>query len=161
MFGNVGGLRIGSREREALSEGVSEGAGDHRDAHETREPQQQDAAAPAVTPRGETLQHVGLSGAERGTGVGVDIVSMFTEGRRAAARGSAILWLREIHRLEARGQRTLASELMSEIAKEDRNLRVITSSTASLFDSVAAGRFDAQLFYRLNTIHIIVPGNHR
>src|SRR5437660_1066718 len=55
-----GALRLGSREREALSEGVPEGARDHRDAHETREPQQQDAPAPAVAPRGETLQHVGL-----------------------------------------------------------------------------------------------------
>ena len=91
-----------------------------------------------------------------------DIGSVFAEGRQAAARrGSAVLWLREIHQLETRAQRTLASELMSEMAREQRNLRVITSSTASLFDSVAAGSFDARLFYRLNTIHIIVPANHR
>ena len=37
--------------------------------------------------------------------------------------------------------------------------RVITSTTVSLYDLVIAGRFSAPLFYRLNTIHLMLPTN--
>jgi Sigma-54 interaction domain len=89
-------------------------------------------------------------------GVG-DVSDAMAEGRRAAARnGRAILWLKEIHRLEADAQRSLIEKMSGEVTEEER-LQIIASSTADLFQYVNAGAFDARLFYRLNTIHIMVP----
>jgi DNA-binding NtrC family response regulator len=36
-------------------------------------------------------------------------------------------------------------------------VRLITGTTVSLFDRIAADRFSERLFYRLNVIHIVVP----
>lgn len=89
-------------------------------------------------------------------GVG-DVEHLIAEGRQAAARhGRAILWLKEVHQLEAEAQRTLIAALAGQTTDGER-LQIIASSTADLFDYVNAGAFDAGLFYRLNTIHIVVP----
>lgn len=86
-----------------------------------------------------------------------DLVTALAEGRRAAARhGRAILWLKEIHRLELEAQRSLINEITGETTEGER-LQIIASSTADLFDCVTTGAFDDRLFYRLNTIHILVP----
>lgn len=37
--------------------------------------------------------------------------------------------------------------------------RIVTATTVSLIDLVRAGRFDVQLFYRINTIHLVLPVN--
>src|SRR5262245_36319237 len=91
---------------------------------------------------------------EVGTG---ELADALAEGRRVAARhGRTILWLKEVHRLESEAQRSLMGEMTEEMSGDDA-LQIIASSTAQLFDYVSAGEFDAGLFYRLNTIHIVVP----
>ena len=91
---------------------------------------------------------------EVGTG---DLGDALAEGRRVAARhGRAILWLKEVHRLESDAQRSLMGEMTEETADSDV-LQIIASSTADLYEYVNAGAFDDRLFYRLNTVHIVVP----
>ena len=91
---------------------------------------------------------------EVGTG---DLSGALAEGRRVAARhGRAILWLKEVHRLESDAQRSLMGEMTEETADSDV-LQIIASSTADLYEYVNAGAFDDRLFYRLNTVHIVVP----
>ena len=86
-----------------------------------------------------------------------ELAEALAESRRAAARhGRAVLWLKEVHRLEREAQRSLMGE-MTEDPAESEILQIIASSTADLYQYVNAGTFDAQLFYRLNTIHIVVP----
>jgi hypothetical protein len=66
--------------------------------------------------------------------------------------GPLMLLLREVQELTPR-QQALLLELM-----EDRHgtpPRIIASSSVSLFDRVQQGAFDAQLFYRLNTVHVM------
>ena len=85
-----------------------------------------------------------------------ELADALAESRRAAARhGRAVLWLKEVHRLEREGQRSLMGE-MTEDPADSEVLQIIASSTADLYQCVNAGAFDAQLFYRLNTIHIVV-----
>lgn len=91
---------------------------------------------------------------EAGTGRLADALA---EGRRLAARkGRAILWLKEVHRLETEAQESLMGE-MTEDATHSDVLQIIASSTADLYQCVNAGAFDDRLFYRLNTVHIVVP----
>jgi len=86
-----------------------------------------------------------------------ELANALAEGRRVAARhGRAILWLKEVHRLAADAQRSLMGEMTEEMT-EGETLQIIASSTADLFDYVNSGAFDARLFYRLNTVHIVVP----
>lgn len=90
-----------------------------------------------------------------------ELADALAEGRRAAARhGRAVLWLKEVHRLESEAQRSLMGEMTEEPA-DSEVLQIIASSTADLYQYVNAGAFDARLFYRLNTIHIVVPQEDR
>lgn len=70
--------------------------------------------------------------------------------RRAAA---GILLLREVHALSETNQRLLA-QLLESRPPGSHSPRILASSSVSLVDCVEQGRFDATLFYRLNTIHI-------
>lgn len=90
-----------------------------------------------------------------------DLADALAEARRVAARdGRAILWLKEVHRLETAAQQSLMGEMTEEV--EDREmLQIIASSTTDLYQYVRSGAFDARLFYRLNTIHIVVPPEGR
>lgn len=90
-----------------------------------------------------------------------ELTEALAEGRRIAAQhGHAILWLQEVHRLETDAQRWLMGEMTEEAA--DREIvQIIASSTADLYQYVNDGAFDARLFYRLNTIHIVVPPESR
>jgi hypothetical protein len=65
-----------------------------------------------------------------------------------------ILLLREVHGLTPR-QQALLMELMEE-ALSRRAPRIMASSSVSLFDCVKRGSFDARLFYRLNTVHVVL-----
>jgi DNA-binding NtrC family response regulator len=38
-----------------------------------------------------------------------------------------------------------------------RPVRLMSGTTVSLLDRVASGTFSDRLFYRLNTIHLVVP----
>ena len=90
-----------------------------------------------------------------------ELADALAEGRRAAARhGRAVLWLKEVHRLENAAQQSLMGE-MTEDSADSEILQIIASSTADLYEYVNAGSFDARLFYRLNTIHIVAPAEGR
>lgn len=69
-----------------------------------------------------------------------------------------VVWLKDVDRLSA-AEQSLLSTLLSDAQLRDGGgpPRVISSSTVDLFERVEAGAFDAELFYRLNAIHIVVP----
>jgi hypothetical protein len=71
-------------------------------------------------------------------------------GHAHEPRGS-ILLLREVHALTPTGQAVLR-RLIS--ARGLETPRVFASSSISLFQCVNEGRFDAELFYCLNAVHI-------
>jgi len=98
------------------------------------------------------------------TGPG-EALSSFIEAARpemlepiASAAGSAppfsdarTLILTEIDALDASGQRRL-TQWMNE--PRNAHAQIISLTSVSLFAVVVAGRFDPDLYYRLNTIHL-------
>jgi transcriptional regulator of acetoin/glycerol metabolism len=78
-------------------------------------------------------------------------VAALEAGESHSPRAS-ILLLREVHALTQAGQSGLR-RLMVERPLEAS--RVFASSSVSLFQRVKDGLFDAELFYHLNTIHIV------
>jgi sigma-54-interacting transcriptional regulator len=79
--------------------------------------------------------------------------------RLATDRGTAILWIGEVHALTSRDQSALMRLLARpNSGREEGVPRIVASSSIALRDYVRKGRFDARLFYRLNIIHIVVPG---
>jgi hypothetical protein len=71
------------------------------------------------------------------------------------ARPDSILLLREIHALTAIGQSVLRRLMLGRLPGAPR---VFASSSKSLHQYVKEGRFDPELFYYLNAIHIVAPG---
>jgi DNA-binding NtrC family response regulator len=61
--------------------------------------------------------------------------------------------LRDVHRLTPDGQRELLGWLND---ARGRNAQLVSVTPIALLPSVEANRFDAQLYYRLNTIHIVL-----
>lgn len=77
----------------------------------------------------------------------------------AIAGGDVVVWIRDVDRLDRRGQMALLELATSgEGGDGAARVRVIASSTVDLFARVVDGDFDAELFYALNAIHIVVPG---
>jgi len=70
-----------------------------------------------------------------------------------------ILWIKDVHRFGATQQAALL-KMISDVARRSP-VPVITSSNVDLFDRVTSGRFNADLFYCLNSIHIIAPPANR
>jgi transcriptional regulator of acetoin/glycerol metabolism len=64
---------------------------------------------------------------------------------------SSIVLLREVHALTHAGQ----SMLQRLMTTRPEAPRVVASSSVSLFERVKEGLFDPELFYHLNTIHIV------
>jgi hypothetical protein len=69
-----------------------------------------------------------------------------------------LLLLREVHDLTPR-QQALLMELLEE--RHGTPPRIIASSSVSLYERVKEGTFDARLYYRLNTVHVIAATNRR
>jgi DNA-binding NtrC family response regulator len=72
------------------------------------------------------------------------------------------LFLQEVGRLSPASQARLAdhlAELRTQGGARRVRRRVMASSSETLVDRVNAGTFDAQLFYRLNVIHLILPAD--
>ncbi len=83
-----------------------------------------------------------------------------------ANRGT--LFIDEIGDLDSRLQEALLTfvetgEVRRGASRPDltTDVRIIAASSRALHNEVIAGRFNAALFYRLNTIHIVVPEHHR
>ena len=80
-------------------------------------------------------------------------------GKSGKDRGP-ILLVKDVHRFSAAQQAVLLRLIGDTVLQPDVMPRVIASSNVDLFDRVINGNFDAQLFYRLNSIHIVVtPAN--
>jgi hypothetical protein len=83
--------------------------------------------------------------------LGQDVLTAVAQ--TAGANRPSILLLREVHTLSA-GQQCALKRLL--IGPRARASRLVASSSVSLFDRVREGAFDADLFYCLNTIHIVM-----
>ena len=68
---------------------------------------------------------------------------------------SKVVLFREIHAL-TRAQQTWLLELLENRPRGGGTPRIMASSSVSLLKRVHHGRFDARLFYRLNTLHLVV-----
>ena len=92
---------------------------------------------------------------------GDDVIGTIAENRERIATdcGTAILWIGEVQALRPRDQSALMKLLaFPNSGREADAPRIVASSSVALCDYVRKGRFDARLFYRLNIIHIVVPG---
>lgn|SRR5262245_2424613 len=92
---------------------------------------------------------------------GDDVIGTIADNRVRIAtdRGTAILWIGEVHALTPRDQSALIKLLAPLGSGRAEDVpRIVASSSIALRDYVLDGRFDARLFYRLNIIHIVVPG---
>jgi DNA-binding NtrC family response regulator len=75
----------------------------------------------------------------------------------AAAGGSMLI--SEVEQMP-RGVQAMLMELLADLERARTPLplvRLISGTTVSLLDRVEAGLFSDRLFYRLNTIHLLVP----
>ena len=75
--------------------------------------------------------------------------------RHVAERAAHVIWISNIDRLDAPRQADLLSLLDDRARAGGRIPRIVASSAVDLYDRVDKGAFDADLFYRLNTIHIV------
>lgn len=77
-------------------------------------------------------------------------------------RGGTLL-LHDVAQLEASAQRGLADRLarMRGAHAPDRGRRVMATTPEPLLPRVLDGTFDDHLFYRLNVIHLVLPGEKR
>jgi transcriptional regulator of aromatic amino acid metabolism len=76
-----------------------------------------------------------------------------------AARGGSLL-LTNVQEMSAFGQESLIETLAELQGARDplAAVRLIAGTTVILHDCIAAGTFSERLFYRLNIIHVVVPG---
>jgi len=89
---------------------------------------------------------------------GAAIVTAALEEPRARRKtdGEVVLVVREVHALTDTEQAALMLLLFD---GEKIGRRIISTSSVCLLDRVRRGAFDAVLFYRLNTIHIMSPSS--
>lgn len=80
-----------------------------------------------------------------------------TEPDDAPAAQTSVLLLREVHAL-TRTSQSMLQRLMT--VRPIGAPRVVASSSVSLFQRVQDGLFDPELFYHLNTIHIVTSEPH-
>lgn len=95
---------------------------------------------------------------------GDDIVAALTENRLQSAMGEGrtTFLLQEVHMLSEIEQEAIMNLLDTRPTRPvDEMPRIITTSSISLYDRVKQGAFDARLFHRLNTIHIVVSSDAR
>jgi len=80
-------------------------------------------------------------------------ISSLTKAREAG-RGHRVVLLRNIEAFD-RAQQSLVVELLDHTFRPGAaRCRVIATTSVSLFEQVAEGSFDSDLFYKLNAIHI-------
>lgn len=92
----------------------------------------------------------------------VEIVDCREAGAVAAhslrTGAAAVLLLEEVHALSG-GEQLLLEQQLADVLQlpPATRVRVVASSSASLYDRVVDERFRDRLFYLLNMIHIVVP----
>jgi hypothetical protein len=70
----------------------------------------------------------------------------------------SILWFDEVSELTTSQQQLLAGLLQDDVLYGKEAARFVASTRRDLYQLVAREQFDAALFYRLNVIHIVLPG---
>jgi hypothetical protein len=87
------------------------------------------------------------------------LLPQLTEALSAPPSSGRTLLLRDVDRLTRPQQWLVASRLECNApdAQPWAGVQVIASTSVALFQRVIEGAFDEKLFYRLNTIHILVP----
>jgi hypothetical protein len=90
---------------------------------------------------------------------GDDVLAAMADHKLSSPEGHApILLLKEVQGLTTSDQAAVLKCLdRQQKERSGRAPRVIASTSIDLFGCVERGTFDAQLFYRLNAIHIAVP----
>jgi hypothetical protein len=90
---------------------------------------------------------------------GDDVLAAMADDKLTSPEGHApILLLKEVQGLTTSDQAAVLKCLdRQQKERSGRAPRVIASTSIDLFGCVERGTFDAQLFYRLNAIHIAVP----
>jgi hypothetical protein len=88
-----------------------------------------------------------------------DLDAVFTTPKREHTHEprASIMLLREVHALTQTGQAVLRRLIT---ARGLGTPRVFASSSVSLYQRVREGRFDPELFYCLNAIHIVTSVGH-
>jgi hypothetical protein len=99
-----------------------------------------------------TIVPILISGAPERTLATARLIVSEAAGRNPAGRGLSIL-IPEVHTLDAPDQEALLKLL----ATPGRPVRVIATTSIDLYERIMVGEFDRALFYRLNTIHIMLP----
>jgi hypothetical protein len=88
------------------------------------------------------------------------VIAIVADWARNVGQGRPpILWIKDVHRFGAAQQAALL-KMISDVAKRSP-VPVITSSNVDLFDRVTSGSFNADLFYCLNSIHIITSAANK
>lgn len=73
-----------------------------------------------------------------------------------------LIWLANVERLDAEQQRRVLAFLNERSRAGSTAPHIVASSTVDLYDLVDAGMFDRELFYRLNTVHVVADdSSHR
>jgi two-component system, NtrC family, C4-dicarboxylate transport response regulator DctD len=90
-------------------------------------------------------------------GAADDVLTAIAENRLGIRTArAAILWLKEVHRLNAAQQAATMKLVEAGAGQVCPAARIVASTSVDLFELVERGSFDARLFYRLNTIHLVV-----
>jgi Sigma-54 interaction domain len=88
----------------------------------------------------------------------VDAVGYLTRDQASReAQRARILLLQEVHALAPNEQATLAEHLERLRSGPKPAIRILSSSSVWLYERVRHHAFNEDLFYRLNTIHVVIP----
>jgi DNA-binding NtrC family response regulator len=74
---------------------------------------------------------------------------------RTTAGGT--LFIEETAALSAGPQEGLSHLLVDRAGDPGRSIRIIAATAHNLLDRIASNSFPADLFYRLNTVHVVLP----
>ena len=97
--------------------------------------------------------HIVVCNCDGADDLGAAVASARSVGGRRTSE--VILVLQEVHALSAADQAVVA-QLVAAWHAGQNTPRIISTSSKSLFDCVRQGLFDGQLFYCLNTLHIVL-----
>jgi DNA-binding NtrC family response regulator len=86
---------------------------------------------------------------------GTDTMSQFHQGLLQTARNGTLL-IQEVENIPASAHSELL-RFIENTTTEANNVRLMTATSVPLLQRVETGEFSDDLFYRLNTIHLVIP----
>jgi hypothetical protein len=112
-------------------------------------PERTVAVARIIVARGARLRRAGPPPFDRTS----DLESITAISATNKVYGGSTVLLPEVQTLRWDEQMALANVLSRSV----RRVRIIATTSVDLFERMMIGRFDRTLYWRLNTIHIILP----